>query len=186
MIDIPRILEFRPMMDWLTTHQPRVGADEFDEIVFRVGRNYAPWLMSELLMAGLVEEVAVPYVVPTAWQWPDRPLSWLPQRLWRSAFDYAEFTIDGKTAFRPPQSMTLFRGSRGTLRRRWSWTPDKDLAIWFANRCGGEVFQADVAPEQMLAQITGTDRRFRHESEIVVDTTGLRIARVQIPRSPSS
>jgi hypothetical protein len=64
-----------------------------------------------------------------------------------------------------------------TGRTLWSWTPDPVLAHWFADRphVHGQLYEVEVPPTAMLANSTACAEAFRSESEVVINTTGLRI-----------
>jgi hypothetical protein len=63
-------------------------------------------------------------------------------------FDLAGYTVDGAVSELPTSPVTLWRGVIPEHRNGWSWTYDRDLAQWFADRPHhvgrGRVWVADV------------------------------------------
>jgi len=80
-------------------------------------------------------------------------------------------------ADRPAESVTLWRGSKTTLRRRMSWTADRPRAEWFAARYAtlgpSAVYQVSAPPDALLCLI-GAEQG-RGEDEYVINTRGLAI-----------
>lgn len=160
-------------------------ADDLFSAMCRVGRTRAPALLADLYYEGLLSPEAAIATVGAAWsdaEFPDRTLD---RDCWRSLFDEAGYTVDGKTASRPHGSMILFRGAVVTpprRRRDWSWTDDLEVARRFAKgllgRRPGVVWTATVAPWRLLAHNTGRD-----ESEYVIDTHRLRIVEHERPNT---
>ena len=65
------------------------------------------------------------------------------------------FRCGGKVSRELPKSVTVYRGGLGTidqLRRGWSWTTERGVAAWFAERVAGEplVIEAKVASARIL------------------------------------
>lgn len=75
-----------------------------------------------------------------------------------------------------PETVEIYRGVRKNSKKveGMSWTTDKTVADWFADRftakpSRGDVYKAVIDKRNILAFFSG-----RSEAEIVVDTTGLR------------
>ncbi len=152
------------------------AAAELDEALGRVGRNHGPALLVDLWSEGLLTAEAATQCVPSAWcgcEWPNRTLD---DDLWRRLFDLAGYTVEGISADRPTRSLRLYRGAVPKHRDGWSWTDDRQLAEWFAQRAHnareGRVWTALVEPCRLLARIS---QERPGESEYVVDARGLEI-----------
>lgn len=149
-------------------------AAEVDEAASRLGRNAYPALLFDLWLDGLLSPAAAASCVPAAWSAAEMPARALDDADWAELFDFAGYTVDGAPAGRPVAPLTLWRGAPAEHRAGWSWTEDRDLALWFARRVkDGSLWTAVVPPEALLARIT-TQRP--GENEYVVDTFGLAIS----------
>lgn len=178
--DLPVILDPAELAMWFHRRGEPITAEEWNRAAARVGRNPATALL--LFTNDLLAPDVLPGAVADAWQSAEFPLSFLTRADWLDLFGRAGYTVDGSPAPRPSEPQRLYRGCGVRLSRRWSWTPDRDLAQWFADRWPtlGEaaVFEVDASPSAMLATFTGTGDDARHgESEVVLNTKGLRIRR---------
>ncbi len=106
-------------------------------------------------------------------EFPNRAVD---EDIWRALFDLAGYVVNGQPSEQPAEPIELWRGALPEHRNGWSWTDDRDLARWFAdrphNRGAGKVWAASVEPVRLLARIT--DHR-EGESEYVVDARGLAV-----------
>ncbi len=109
-----------------------------------------------------------------------------PPAMWVDLFDEAGYTVDGQSAPRPTQPVTLYRGCHHDRRFGMSWTADLERARWFADRDlglgPGLVYVTTADPKSLLAFIGDGHRR---ESEYVVDPTYLNddvIAKAEVMR----
>lgn len=155
----------------------RITTDELSWLIGLAGRVNGPSFLAEALSEDKVTTDTVSALVGSVWssaEYPDRELD---HDTWRWLFDVAGFTVDGKPADRPTESLTLFRGSVPERRTDWSWSRDRAVAELFAEgprgRGKGRLWVCEVPPAHALAVNTGRD-----EDEVVVDTRGLRITEV--------
>lgn len=111
-----------------------------------------------------------------AWDYVGGCTRYLGRAAWRDLFQRAGYREDDRPAERPTEPMLLWRGAPSEHRARWSWTPNRDLAIGFVVNAPfheemGDLWCAMVEPWRLLAKITNGDDYV----EYVVDTEGLRI-----------
>lgn len=170
---IPNTLEFDEILGWLLgLDQPT--AEEIEQAGARVGRNAYPALVADLLRESRLSPEAAQIVVSSAWNASEFPRMALDEATWRTLFDLGGYVVDGIPVERPPEPLTLWRGALPGHELGWSWTDDRELASWFADRPHhrgrGVLVTADVDPARLLARIT--DRR-PGESEYVVDARDL-------------
>jgi hypothetical protein len=115
-------------------------------------------------------------MVPAVWSGAEHPLGYLDREAWSDLFWLAGYTYNGRRRARPRLPRRLYRGADEAHRDGWSWTDDRAVAKWFADRpmhhTPGRVWTAVVEPARLLARIT-TERP--GEAEWVVDTDGLAI-----------
>ncbi len=167
----PFVSDVGEMLDYFLDHGSAT-AEEIEAAGVILGRNSYPALVSDLLWEGLLTPEAAAVVVPSAWLHVEFPNRALGDDEWAELFHLAGYTVDGVPAARPTGSMRLWRGALPEHRRGWSWTDDRALACWFANRPHNagrsQVYVATVELGRLLARITG-----RNESQYVVDTRGL-------------
>lgn len=91
----------------------------------------------------------------------------LPQKKWRSLFDRAGFTADGRNVDRPDTVPTLYRAALPGHEKNWSWTDSLAVARWFQERVAGSdiyVLEGGVAADAVLARYDNLG-----ENEWVVD-----------------
>ncbi len=115
-----------------------------------LGRNHLPQALSAmaplLLDWGLSSKIYWE-LVRDAWTGCEWPLQWLPARQWRKLFRHAEpyrmMTLEEQALLAAQGKLfDVYRGVSGMggnwrKRLHWSWTLDKDRAVWFAKRLGG-------------------------------------------------
>lgn len=180
MTDVPVIFDFDEAVEAFLSETVEPTADNIHVAACSLGRNYYPALVCTLYHEGMLwgacgADVART-VVPAAWSAAEFPMIQLDAEEWRDLFDLAGYTMDGRPAERPGESLTLWRGALPEYRDGWSWTEDRDLAQWFAerphNRADGRVYAAIVEPSRLLARIS---QERAGENEYVVDARGLRI-----------
>ena len=152
----------------------QLTTEELGWLILLAGRTNGPGFLAEALGDGKIRPATVTDLVGDVWssaEYPDRELD---HDTWRWLFDIAGFTVNGKSAPRPAEPLTLFRGSVPERRTDWSWSRDRAVAERFAvggrGRAPGRVWVCVVPPAHMLAVNTGRD-----EDEVVVDTRGLQI-----------
>lgn len=103
-----------------------------------------------------------------AWVTTDSPESEVIREAWIEAFELAEFTVNGEPADRPTSPVYLYRG--GITWNGMSWTSIRSVAERFARESGGEVWECEVHPEDILAVI---EDRQGGEGEHVVNPVNL-------------
>lgn len=173
---IPILLDPDDLLDYLLGDPDPYDHEELLTALGRVGRDHGPYVVAVLHTWGELLPRHAGVVVPDVWSGVEHPLAALDRGAWRKLFDYAGYTFNGRRRARPRLSRVLFRGADEAHRDGWSWTDDRDLAQWFADRdmhkAPGRVWQATVDPSRLLARITSVREG---ESEYVVDTDGLAI-----------
>jgi hypothetical protein len=107
-------------------------------------------------------------------EWPEQAMPW---QIWLHYFKQAGFISDNLNIEKPRQPLTIYRGAVKHKRKGMSWTQDKELAAWFANRFNddsskGFLYQAIIEPDYILAIITGVNGR-QGESEVIINPEGL-------------
>jgi hypothetical protein len=153
----------------------------WDDLTHYRGGHELPMVLWDAAVRRQLDPAEFPAALAEAWSSHDAPESALPTNEWVGFFSEAGFTINSAAAERPAEPLTLFRGTTPGRRRRMSWTEDRELAQFFADRTErfglvAHVYTAVVEPVQLLARIT--DIR-PGESEWVVNTVGLKIARAK-------
>ena len=156
-----------------------LSLDEFETMLSLAGRNAGPWLLYDARCFNVISDATITAVTSDVWSGAEYPQDWLRQVDWLDLFTVAGFTIDGRPADRLLQPVTLWRGCIPRLRRRMSWTSDRELARKFASagfrgRPQGALYQT-TAPQEALLCINHVSRQ---ESEYVINTRGLIIREV--------
>lgn len=153
----------------------------------RAGRDRAPAVLVDAVLAYEVPEEDLPRLLADAWCGAEHPLRVEEPTVWRVAFSRVGYrTAGGQLADRPAR-MVLYRGAsrtEATGRFGWSWTTDLLTAKYFATRHGQEgtaVYRAEVPGAALLADYRDDDRG---EGEVVVDPDLLDPATVEIVAIP--
>ncbi len=171
---IPYVFTLEEMQQHLLEQGDEPSAEDIEIAGCRIGRSWYPALVMSLYDEGLLTSVAAAQVVPSAWNAVEFPSLALRYDDWRALFDLAGYTVEGKAAERPSTPIRLWRGAIPEHRTGWSWTDDRDLAQWFADRPHnsgrGAVWRLDAEPGRLLARIR---EQRPGESEYVVDVRGL-------------
>lgn len=99
-----------------------------------------------------------------------------PEAAWVAALRAEGYTMDGTPAERPTESLTLYRGAPPSRKTGISWTTDRAVAMRWATSEGQlnpvqRIWIIDECPSSALLAAWGG----RHEAEVIVDTTGLKI-----------
>jgi hypothetical protein len=149
------------------------------EALHRMGRNYLPKALHA--MAPLLDEWNLPSktyweLVRLAWTGCEWPLQWLSGSAWQKLFthDYPLMVMteeESITLARLGPTLTVYRGVSGLgpkwkRARHWSWTLDRDRAVWFATRLGGErpmLMKQTVSRDDVFAYLDA-----RGEQEILL------------------
>lgn len=134
-----------------------------------------PWRLEALL--DVADEMTdIEYWKTVADVWTDSENIWQNLVEWtellsdRRPGHEAMMTEDEKMAlWAMPDEITIWRGHRDWNQDGWSWTVDRDKAVWFARRLAAEddemyVTEARVDKADVVAYFEG-----RGESEVVVD-----------------
>ena len=192
--DVPVILNVEGLVNYFRERgKPTVRA--LRTALSRVGRNNKPKLLWRLYEEGLLTRPAARRHVGAAWSACEHP-EW--------AFDVDDdyggeewlylfwlvgcYTVDGKRAPRPEQPLTLYRGAPRESQDGWSWTDDRDVAQWFADRfpdmpdrLPSFVWTATVEPWRLFCR---NHEDARGESEYVIDTSDLEITEATNAATP--
>ena len=135
-------------------------ADEVETAGGRVGRNAYPALVAALDAEGLLRDEVASVVVPSSWCDVEFPMRALDRDTWHHLFTRAGYTVNGVPQERPDRPLTLWRGAVDAYADGWSWTDDRQVARWFAERRhqaslgGAKVWRATVEPSRLLARIS--------------------------------
>ena len=178
--EIPRIFDVDGMVQWFAEHLPDPSAHRVEEAGAVLGRNDYPVLVASLHAELGLAPVVLAHCVASAWQICEFPNLNLDEESWEWMFSDAGFTINGVQAARPASPIRMFRGAVPEHTRGWSWTEDRDLAQWFADRDHnggrGRLYVAEVPPSALFAGMTGdwADGR-AGEGQWVVDARDLAI-----------
>ncbi|MGX9296750.1 hypothetical protein [Tsukamurella paurometabola] len=136
----------------------------------RLGRNDLPDLL--LRIAGDVRRWGeFPAALADAWCGPDSPTDALPAEVWIDWLQQTGYLLNGASAPRPTQAVTVYRGGRDA--RRMSWTPHRATAELFASGLGGrfpagKLWTATAPAQSQLMTFDGSAYRVG-EVELVVD-----------------
>lgn len=174
---VPLIFDLNEMSTLFLDGELEPTADNIETASGRLGRNLYPALVVDLYAGGLLVPDVAQRVVPAAWSAVEFPSRACDDELWRALFDLAGYVEDGTPGQRPATPLTLWRGALADHRNGWSWTDDRAMAKWFADRPHndgkGVVWTAEIEPARLLARIT---QERVGESEYVVDARGLHVA----------
>jgi hypothetical protein len=177
--EVPVILDPRELVEYLTSNPPDYSCDDLLTMLLRVGRNHGPFVVAQMHWHGALFRKDAQAVVPDVWSGVEHPLQAADTDVWRDLFDFAGYTYNGRRRAKPRISRVLYRGADQAHRDGWSWTDDRKMAQWFADRTihhtPGQVWQATVEPARLMARITSSRAG---ENEWVVDTEDLVITRV--------
>ena len=89
--------------------------------------------MWERFRQGRIPDEQLPEAIIAAWTGAEDPYPSLRGKQWRTMFEHSGFLRDGKPADKPTDAPTLWRGALFPT-QPVSWTADRDLAVWFAER----------------------------------------------------
>lgn len=106
----------------------------------------------------------------------------LTRAQWRQLYRSAGFTRNGQPA-PAPGTLVLYRGASAEYARNWSWTDRLDIAEQYARNQRGEIWTVTPPGSAVLAY---RDTPLLNLNEYVVDTDGLDIQPVSLPRSNCS
>ena len=175
-MSIPYVFSLDELLSHFLDEGDQPSAEDIETAGGRIGRNAYPMLVMLLASYGLLTPEVARVVVPSAWSDVEFPSRALTRDCWRALFLSAGYTVNGVPAERPTESLRLWRGSLPGHRYGWSWTDDRALAQWFANRPHntgrGLVHVADVEPARLLARITHVREG---EREYVVDARRMKV-----------
>lgn len=171
---VPVILDPHELVEYLISNPPEYSCDDLLTMLLRVGRAWGPFVVANVHWHGELHPRHAPVVVPDVWNGVEHPLKAAEPEVWRDLFDFAGYTHNGRRRAKPRKPRTLYRGADEAHRDGWSWTDDRHMAQWFADRTihstPGQVWQATVEPPRLLARITSSRPG---ENEWVVDTEDL-------------
>ena len=87
--------------------------------------------LESVVQGALTEEVMIA-VLDNHQAMAEFPDSELGRDAWRLLFLKVGYSVDGRTADRPSEPLTLWRGSVPERRADWSWTADREIAASYA------------------------------------------------------
>lgn len=156
--------------------------DQFTKMLGLAGRNAGPGLLYHAWMSHVILPGTVTAMICHVWSGVEYPQDWLRRVDWMDLFAEAGFTVDGRSAERPTEPVKLWRGCVPSLRRRMSWTSDREMAEKYATgmlrgRPRGVVHETVAPPNALLC----VNHISRQESEYVINTLGLKIHESQTP-----
>ncbi len=160
--------------------------DIFATLMTRQGRNDGPMLLNEHWPALSADDRKLALL--DAWITAEWPTLSIPWEIWLIFFKQTGFISDNPDIKKPLQPLTIYRGAAKHKKKGMSWTQDKELAVWFANRFKAigksYLYTTDIEPDYILAIITGeTDLCRSGESEVIVNPEGLNnIKRLELTR----
>jgi len=165
---------------WAAEIQGLSVEEVFDSLCSFAGRRRGPFLLEHWWDAGLIDDEALRQRILDVWSNANIPQAALGVRRWLKLFKATGFLSDGHPT--PTEALTVYRGHNLGWWRGMSWTETPDCAHSFAgwwkhigwSDCPGDVFRTTVAPKHVLAIYDG-----RGESEIIVNTYGLRWSNVE-------
>lgn len=128
-------------------------------------------------------------LVRAAWTGAEWPLHKLQPAQWRALFKGSKrargrrqmlLASERQTLRKMHNTITVYRGEQGPESRyKWSWTLDRDRAVWFARRFNhlgnGRLLTGHVAKRNIVAYFD----EGRGEQEIVV-TSGVTVDHVEV------
>lgn len=142
-----------------------------DDQLVRGPRNEGPATLFDAWYGDSITLDDLRLLLPAVWQDAERPTQNLPSSTWVEWFRMVGWTA---TDDRPPPAEVsqIYRGATWGRRRGMSWTPDLEVAQWFADRFigvdGGEsahVFQCQVPADAVMAFV----EERKGEPEYVID-----------------
>jgi hypothetical protein len=150
--------------------------DQFRKMLGLAGRNVGPGLLLDAWTSHVILPTTVTAVISDVWSGAEYPQDSLTRVDWLDLFEVAGFTVDGRPAERPTEPVKLWRGCVPPLRRRMSWTSDRELAEKYATgmlrgRPKGVVHETIAPPDSLLC----VNHSSREESEYVINARGLKI-----------
>lgn len=142
-----------------------------------LGRNELPNVL--MLHWRDLDHDELAYAINWAWHMAEYPERLETTRDWKMLMRHVGYIVDGTLAKRPSQPVQLWRGATPEGRTGMAWSTDRATADWFRDRLDsfgldGRLWTAEATPRRMLMSCSGRD-----ESEIVINTSGLKIAEVQ-------
>lgn len=143
-----------------------------DGQILRQGRNESPALLFDAFFSNSITLDDMRLLLPGVWQMAEYPTHNLPADIWLEWFRMVGWTAtDNRLA--PIEAVQLYRGATWGRRRGMSWTPDLDLAQWFADRFAhrgpAHVYECQVPTDALLAFV----EERRGEPEYVIDPRAL-------------
>lgn len=140
-----------------------------------VGRNRAPSILFDALLAGELPEGDMPWLTADAWTMCEYPTRVEESLMWLALFDRIGYRNAAGDRLDRPEQIILYRGA--SVREReigeygMSWTTDRERARWFATeyfaRAGdNQVYKCVMPGDALVADYQDDDR---NESEIVVN-----------------
>lgn len=140
--------------------------EDWDRVIFLHERPFRAEKLYELHCEG----VELPAKIYTD-VWIDSENIWQHMEEWRDMLSDLKFRGErlGESIEELPETLTVYRGGIKKNQGGFSWTLDRDKAVWFAQRFlrpgqRGIVTEATVTKDQIVGYLTS-----RNESEIVVD-----------------
>jgi hypothetical protein len=117
----------------------------------RQGRNAGPMLLNKYWPELNTDDRKAALL--DTWILAEWPAQALPWQIWLHYFKQVGFVSDDPNIKKPQQPLTIYRGAVKHKRKGMSWTQNKELAVWFANRFDnnssrGYLYQAIVEPDQ--------------------------------------
>ncbi|MFD6056834.1 hypothetical protein [Rhodococcus wratislaviensis] len=132
-----------------------------------------------MLNLNRIDKDAVAQQLLNMWMNAEYPLDTRPREWWVTAFTRLGYSSDGRVGekLRPADGLVLCRGAVESARDGLSWTPNIELARWFAERCGGELWVCWFPPSALLARMGPQwgDVHIPGCSEFICDPAGLLI-----------
>lgn len=133
-------------------------AEGLAELLDLFGIVGAPRILFDLTFTtpGFPLDLVRPHV-GRAFVYSFRPEFALPRDRWIALFEQIGYTLNGEAAPAPAEPVTLWRGCDQDFRDNLTWSPDRDVAVVFADRPGRYLYRVDVPPGRLLAtMVEGT------------------------------
>ena len=172
-------------IEWLVDEWDGSDAEQLLTMLGRVGRIAAVHVLDAVHETGpVIDADVLAGAVASVWSGADFPEDQLGRERWLGMFRDAGgpglYIREGTRAERPYGPIRLYRGAPRHRRLRMAWTDEVATARRFASgdlrmTQRGEVWQAVVAPERVLAYISEDGR---HESEWIIDPYELAVERM--------